>query len=413
MANASTLPSVDMNMTSHDEVFKQFYIPMAEAAMNASTPFLSKLPQPEDFTGKAAIGAVRLSKGKGFGGVTIPQASTGSYAEVTYNTVPLYVKSELDYEAVVSAGDDKGAFFRVTSQEVADCLESAAESLSILCVGTGDGKIGTIDSVSGTDEPFTITITAATWFEPYYEEGMVINFASDTTPFVITSVVPASRQIVVSYHPDASAKTYDPSTGDIYLQNMKSAGFVGLETVADFTTSTLYGVTFARRWSPTRINASSDPISPEMLIECASKMYEKTKVLPTDCWVSPSIAMSLEQQLEGKVDWVRQSPNDSRFAEFGWDAIGIRTKYGKVPVSVERMIKPGRVYFTNSRMMKLHKKPGWGWITDLDKGYRYLRNFTTGATPKAEALYGGFAQFYAHPGFVGTIYGAANTDLIS
>lgn len=417
MSNVSTLPAKDFGLASHDEIFKEFYIPMADAAMNAATPFLSALMKTEDYTGKNAIGSVRLSKGKGFGGQTIPQASTGKYAEISYGVAPLWIRSVMDWEAIIAAGDDKGAFFRVTSQEVADCLESFTESLSILTVGTGDGNIGTCNVVTGSDEPFSITITAATWFEPYWEEGMVVNFGSDTTPFVVTDVTPSTKTIVVSYHPDAATKTYDPQNGDVvYLQKMKTAGFIGLETVADTVangTNELYGCIVRRRWEAMRYNANGDPISPEMLIEMASKMYENTKVLPTHCWVSPSIAMSIEQQMEGKVEWTRQSPGDSRFAEFGWDAIQIRTKYGKVPVSVERMIKPGRVFFTHQKMQKLHKRPAWGWVQDIDKGNRYLRNFTVGEVPKAEALYGGFAQFYAHPAFVGTIYGAANTDLIS
>lgn len=414
---ASTLPSREYNLSTHAEVFKDFYLPMAEAAMAAGTPYLSTVSQVQDFHGKAAIGLVRLSKGKGFGGLTIPQASSGKYADLTYDVVPLWIRSVLDYESILAAGDDKGAFFRVTSQEIADCLESFTESLSILTLGKGDGDIGTVSSVTGTDEPFTVVISDATWFEPYYEEGMVVNFGSDTTPFVITDVNPGSKSIEVKYHPDATTKTYDPAgTNHIYLQNMKNAGYIGLETVADTTdngSNTLYGQTVSRRWEAFRYDAAESPPCPELFIEVASKMYEKTKTLPSHCWVAPSVSMSLEQQMEGKLEWIRQTPSDNRFAEFGWDAIGIRTKYGKVPISTDRFIKSGRAFFTQSRMTKISQRPGWGWVEDIDKGAKYLRNFTVGSVPKAEALYGGYAQFYHHPGFLGTITGMANTDITS
>ena len=206
---------------------------------------------------------------------------------------------------------DKGAFVQGSKEYIRRTVESFTRTMERAALG--DGTLGTVDSggVSGSN-PYTITISAATWIEANWEEKDYINFGSETAQFEITAVTPASRQLTVTRN-DGS---YTPLAADvIYLQKSKDNEITGFKTVVDATSSTLYGPTVGRRWQAYQKDLSNDEtISHELMNEAVLEMERLTGEIPTRIEMSYTQYRKFKNQRE---DMKRHQlrPRDSRFKD--------------------------------------------------------------------------------------------------
>lgn len=396
-----------ITLSNHSELFKEFYIPLAEAAINTATPFKTMIKRIKNFTGSNVKGVVRLSRGGGVGNYVIPRASTRKSSPITYTPQALWATSVLDWEAMVASGDDKGAFVDVTVDEVEGCMEAFTMNESRQCFGTSDGILGTLDGtapVDNGDGTWTFSVSNASWFYPNWEIGHIVNFHTNLDPFEIVYVDKANQDIKVERR-DGS---FDPTTltnQNVYMQNSRGKELIGLKQIADATddgVQTLYGLRVQPRYQSRRYNGGSKPLIPDMLVEQCALQDEDTGKTYSAIIMNAIQYTSLENQLEGKKEYTQLKSNDSRFADMGWEAITLQTKNGKIPIITDLFCPKDRVYFVTKDKMEMRERPKFGWL-QFD-GKQYLREFNEGETPKYKALFGGYEQFFHHPAYLGVIY---------
>lgn len=401
-----------ITIENHDELFKDFYIPIAEAAINTATPFRASVKRIKNFTGKQIKGAVKLSIGAGVGNGVIPNGSTQKSEDLTYTSVALWATAVLDWEAVVSSGDDKGAFVEATADTVEGTLAGFVNNEERQFWGTHEGILGTINGVAPIDNgdgTFSFVVSAASWFYPNWEAGYVINFGSDGTPFEVTRVVRSTRTITVirldgySFNPALSASTTD----NLYMQNSKDKELTGLAEIADTTdnggSNTLYGVSVQPRYEARRYNANSTPLIPDMLTEMIELQVEDTGEVYTDIWLNSVQYAALSNQLEGKKEYTQLKSDDKRFADMGFKMLKFTSRYGDVRIGSARFCPRDRVYFTTKDRMEVRERPKFGWL--MQDGTKFLRAFKEGEKPTYKANFGGFEQFFHHPAYLGVIHG--------
>lgn len=396
-----------ITLGNHTELFKEYYIPIAEAAINTSTPFRTMIRRIKNFTGKQITGVARLSRGSGVGNAVIPRGSTRKSKPINYTPKALWATSVLDWEAMVSSGDDRGAFVNVTVDEVEGCLEGYTANESRQCFGTSAGILGALDGtapVDNGDGTWTFIISAATWFYPKWEEGYIINFHTNTDPFEILQVTKGTRTIKV----ERLDGSFDPSTltnQNLYMQNSRNEELTGLQEICDATealASTLYGLAVQNRWAARRYDGGSKPLVPDMLVEMCALQEEDTGVDYSAIILNTVQMTSLENQLEGKKEYTQLKSNDSRYADMGWEALTLSVKGKKIPLITDLFCPKDRVYFITKDKMEMRERPKFGWA-DFD-GKNFLRDFQEGQKPMYKALYGGYEQFFHHPAYAGVIH---------
>ena len=394
-------------LSSHDELFKFFYIPIMDAAMNTATPTKSQMKRIKNWTGKTIKGVGVLSMGGGVGNDVIPLPSVRQTGEVAYDPIAIWGTSVLDWEAIIASGDDKGAFVEATRFEVESMMLSFVNNESRQYFGSSTGILGAIDGnapVLNGDGTWTFIVSDATWMLPHWEVGNIINFHTNNNPFEITAVDKVLKAITVSRR----TGSFDPTTlttENVYMQNSKDKEMIGLGQIGDAVdngSATIFGLRVQPRWMPYRMNGNSKPLIPEMLIELAEVMYDETGQVPSHLIMNAYQMASLETQLEGKKEYAQMASKDARYADIGYDALKLNTRYGAIKMFTDRFCPKTKVFAVNDKYWEFRERPKWGWLT-FD-GKQYLRAFTEGERPKYKANYGGLGQHFHHPGFLGVIH---------
>lgn len=401
-----------VTLSNHSELFKEFYVPIMEAAINTATPMRTQIKRIKNFTGKQITGVARRSRGGGSGNAVIPASSTRKSDPISYTPRSLWQTSVLDWEAMVASGDDKGAFVDVTVDEVEGCMENFTANESRQIFGTSAGILGVLNAVptSAGGGVFTFSISDATWFSPNWEEGDVINFHTDTDGFEITAVSDSAQDITVSRRAGGS---FDPTTlagtENIYKQNSKDVELTGLKDIADATVgvTSLYGLTAGRRWIARvqDLSAAPKPLIPDMLTQMCALHHDATGMQYSSIVMNAIQYNDLENQLEGKKEYTQLKSNDSRYADMGWEALTIRSRGEKVSIFTDLFCPKDRVYFITASKQEMRERPKFGWLEH--DGKQYLREFYEGQTPRYKAVYGGYEQYFHHPAYLGCIKGLA------
>lgn len=406
-------------------VFKDVYQPMSEYAINHDTAFLSALYKTNNWVGNQLEGAAKLSSGKGVGASVIPYPSVPKYAKVLMSAVPVWVTPQLDLQAVLASSNSTGAFINATRDEVEDSQTFLNYVLEYVFLNDATGAIGTLDFSAGISSAsdadtgldiYTFTVTDATWFEPIYMPGMIVNFGTDVEPFIIQAVDWADKQITVSKHPDYTHSFNVAGIGSdtvFYIDRFKTAGMSGLGAVADAVdngSATLYNVRVQPRWVSNKYAAGGSPLVTDMIIETVAKARERTKIEPNMIICASEQYAQLENQFIGKTEWreiVNQNYKSDTKAAVGYPAMCIRCRGKEVMIAESLMCPKDTVYLVNTdkRFMRLERRAEWGWQDFIDGGKRWLRDYTIGQVPKARALLGGYCNLFVHPSSVSKIDG--------
>lgn len=421
--------SAATTLSSRPDLFKYKYDKASKVALNMDTAFNAAIKSKYDFTGSRIQGYAKLSIGKGGGGQTIPYGGASQKEGPYFTPGALFVTSQLDLESVLAASNDEGAFERLTIDEVEDCVTWHKFMREFILLNNSSGVIATVDaSATGSfagSGPWTVPITDASWNEAIYEVGALVNFASSTEPFLITGVDWTStvKTLTVGRHPDSPTTSYNPaaisggSDTNIELYKVNGAGFVGMRDIATTTdngSNTLYNTLVQPKWQAHTLAAAGAPLTPELVNNVLSKMKRRIGECPDLVLMHDDQFTVLVNQLEGQREYTYVTNADLKKIEYGVQALSFRGPAGEpVKISTSRFMKRDEVFFTyqDERVMHLCHRPQYGWITNLDNGDRYLRDFTIGSAPKARALFGGYFQFFHHPGFLGYISGLQTPSL--
>lgn len=393
------------SLSTASDVFKRKYLKLSENMYNSSNNTTNRIKRDHGFTGNNLYKAIPLSFSGGVGSGSIPTANVADYDQAVISAKKVYATATIDRETIKASMSDEGAFVRGLKEVVKKAVESFNRNDSRIFFGNGDGALGVVDSVSGSN-PYVLTI-AAGYNEANFEENDLVNIETgNTDPFEITLVDPQSDGTLDVTVNRLSGSQAPAGTDEIFMQNSEDADPSGLELVTDATSSTLYSVTVARRWQSTQKDLSSVSVSIDHMNEVCLEIERKKGGYVNHIVTSYTQyrkLLALHDDLKTYEVGPRYG-SDKLKAKFSFNGLSLLTTKGTVPIVPDRFCPPDRVYFLDVDSITRYHRPDFGWMDD--DGTVFLRTHQSG-TDGYEAYYGGYYENYIPPTCQGRIDGAA------
>lgn len=382
-------------------------------------PLESQITKKFDFNGSDHRFPVKVGFGGGTGFSVLPEANSSKNVEVVLTRKSAYARMNLDRQTIVASKGKDGAFKEATQEETLGKLKSFNRTQACALYNDGTGILGqfTATPTGSAAAPVLTIINTGTYRfrQGFFEEGDYVQVYDGSTAALLTSkweitaVDTSARTVTLSRLSGSDDLTaIGAGTHNVYLQGARNASPMGLLGVHNFTSSTLYSVTYARRWSSYRkVLSTAELISTDLLNEAILQMDQRSGEAPNLIIFSVVQMQKFLNQLEDKKRYsateVTTKPNKlaskAAVSFSGIEYIGPR---GVIPIVSSRYVRDDMVFFvnTNSRYMFRKHAEKFGWF-DEDRTV-LLRMQDQDAY---EARYGGYYENYFNPLFVGAIEG--------
>ena len=375
-------------------------------------PLESQMDKVFDFGGTDHRFAVKLGFGGGTGFGTLPTANKSKNVEVTLTRKSAYARMNLNRETIVASRGKAAAFKEATSEETEGKLKSFNRTQACALYNDGTGILGQFSgSTGGTAAAPVVTILTTGTYQfrqGFFEEGDYVNVVQSGTTLLtsvweITAVTTATPSVTLSRISGTDNLTaIGAGTHNMVLQN--SSGSVtpmGLKGVCDFTTGTLFGVTFARRWKPySKVLSTAALISVDLLNEAMLQMDQLAGEAPNLIICSVVQMTKLLNQLEDKkrynMDGKENKMTTKAVASFS--AIEYMSVRGAIPIVSSRYVRDDTVYLSNTNKCFRKHAEKFGWFDD--DGTVLLRMQDQDAY---EARFGGYYENFFNPQYFGKI----------
>jgi hypothetical protein len=400
----STWTDSDTGAGRVSQALKIKYGKFQENYYNRSNPYLGRIRTIQDIDGEKMQWLVDAGYIGGAGASdTVPLANRGFYLRPELTEKTLQVAAEIEHKAREKALRDVGAFVEGQKHTIKKITEKFQWLRSFSHWGPGDGSLGTIQTSGVTDNgggQYTLIISAATYQRRRFQKREIVNIgAGNTDKFVITSVAPSTRTVVVQR---VSGSKVPAQLEKVFLQNAENAMPTSLRQAFEFTTGTLYGVTFDEMdWSPTRVDAASATVSVDMLNELILKMHEKCERVPSALYVSHMTMASILNSLEDRKNYVTGEVKN-RKGDYSFSAVKYISPEGEIPFLIEPNLFDGEIVGVVEDMVIEHRtKNSPDYIKSEGGDVLHL----VAGSNKYELRYCSYQENEVAPMFVGQIYG--------
>lgn len=376
--------------------FKTVYGKRGDATYNMSYPLLSRIKKSDNFIGKDFVGSVQLGRSGSVSAGYLPDVNVANVGKLILSRKKTYASYVVDRETLVAGVADQGSFEDTQKFIIKSTIDSYTRNvMRIIC---GNGTLGTVGSLSSVGATHTLVISTATWKEANWEEGDFVNVASSTDRFLVDSVVPSTRTVVITNQ----TGTYVPLVSDIvYMQKSKDKEPTGLETVLGATSGVLYGIDVQRRWQSYAKAAGGAAISEALLSEAILEMQKATGEAPTAIYMS-YVQMNKYLSILAKPQYELVRNKSGEYTA-QYSALSILTPVSAkpIPIFAERFVKDAEIFLLNEPRIEMRRAPKHGWFTE-DGLFSRVQGLD-----EYEARYGGYWELYAQPSYQGRITGLA------
>ena len=385
-----------------DALFKVNYYKKSENMYNSANVLLGRIKKKYDFTGRQRFCATPLSYSGGVGSGTLPTAGVATYSDALITSKKVYAVCQIEREAIKASANDKGAFVRATKEVVQKCVESYMRNASRILFGSGDGSLGTGDTlvnVAGDGlsvaTAYTFTISAATFKEANWEENDIVQIdtAADGD-LTVVAVDAANRLISVT----GSSTILGLDTGlsglaeVVYMQGSKNSDPAGLKGVLDATNGTQFNISVARRWQATQVDATGNPVTETMMNQVMLEVERKFGKAPNLIVCSYLQYRKIMEIMDSQKQY-NISPRDKELkGKVSFSGLEFMSTRGPIGIFPERFCEDDRIYFLNDNFIECHHRPGFGWFDD--DGTVFLRK---DGIDEYEARYGGYYENFITP----------------
>lgn len=413
------------NITTHDALFKQMYGNGSDASLvNKKAPLASILMKNKrvDFVGDQFVQPVRFGSAVGLGyrspGQNLPAPIASPRARAVFPAKRAYGTAEFDREAIVASRNDKGAFAKITVDEV-DAVEEGflLHQVERSLFGDASGALAQIDDASvagaGTPaSPWAFDLDAATTVYPkgkakYFPQGAHMDLYSTGGVYQLTiEIVSASTDTstgVVSLTATLVATGSASAPDDdmvIYWEGNKDQEIVGLKLIAPISNGTLYGI--AQSAQPKfkgLVTSLTGTLAYDDVNDAVSALEEESE--SPDIAICSHAALALLKNQSEDAKRYNQAEVKSSNGIIGFKGIEIMTDSGAIPVIASQMCPKDEMFLLNSKYMQLVMRQDFGWFDD--DGTVLLRD------PNKDvyaARYGGYFElFCSKPNTVHRLYG--------
>lgn len=407
-----------VTMTTHDALFKEFYGSGADQSLvNAEAPLASILMKNKraDWVGDNFVQPVRFGSAVGLGyralGQNLPEPGASPRGKAVFPAKRAYATAEFDREAIVASRNDKGAFAKVTVDEV----EATEEGFLLHMVeralfGDSTGKLGEVNALSSgagtTASPWVVTFTttgtnAPKYKKKYFPQGAKIDFYSSAGVFQLTAQVVTAGNASVSFVLITTGSAIQPTALDlVYWQGNRNGECVGLAQIAPAAASTLYGI--------------SQTVNPNFMGSirtiAGSLVYDDVNSIISDLEEeigSPTLAVGshkalrlLKNQSEELKRYTAAEVKSSDL-KIGFKGLEVMTDKGPAPMIASQMCPDDEIWFIQQKYLQLVMRQDLGWFDD--DGRMLLRDNNKDVY---NARYGGYFElFCSKPNSVGVLRG--------
>lgn len=387
----------------------------------AEDPAMSQIPKTFNFKGSQKNFPVKVSFGGGKGFGSIPTANVTKYVDITLTRKKCYVRLNLDRETIIASKGREGAFKEATREETEAKLASFMHGQAMALWNDGSGILGQFSgSGGGTAAAPTVTILNTGTYKfraNFFEEGDYINVRQSGTTLLtsvweITAVNTTTRVVTLARITGADdLTTIGAGTHDVVLQGSLNAMPMGVKGVVEFSSGSLYGVTFQRRWQSYALNAQSgsvnQPISIDHLNRAMIQINNISGEYPNLAVGSPTQVEKLLNRLGDKiryVDMVSRGNKMTTKALVSFSAIGINTLAGDTMLVPSRYVEDDRIYLLNTNRMEDMHAEKFGWFEEDNTVLLRMQD-----QDAYEARYGGYKETFINPLYQGYIYNLSTT----
>lgn len=399
-------------------LFKEMYGNYdSDALINVNTPASSLIMRNKktDFVGDLFRQPVRFGSAVGVGfraaGQNLPEPVSAPRGVALFQSKRGYATAEFDREAMKASRNDKGAFAKVTVEDVNAAEEGfALHMLERPLFGDGSGKLGEVGSVSGsgtTASPWVITGTTTGTNAPkhkkrVYPEGAKLDLYSSAGVYQLTVEVVSATTTTVSVTLVATGSAAAPVANDLlYWQGNKDGETVGLAQIAPASAGTLYGISQTTRPQfkglVTSISGAIDYSDVNGIIADLEEEIGSPKVGIT----SHKALKVLKNQAEDQKRYNVSAEIKSANGKIGFKGIEVMTSAGSIPLIASQFCPDDEMYFFDPAKMLFCMREDFGWFDD--DGTILMRDPNKDAY---NARYGGYFELFCSvPNSVGRVKG--------
>lgn len=405
-----TVPGDSYNLsTTFANAFKRVFVDDNKVDIfHFKNDLLAKIKVTDGFVGtdEERVRASSFMGGYGFGS-TMPRANESNLIRPRLEAKKYYARAILDTESMAASMGSAGAFFDLVNRVKLDINRAIENGMSLSLTKSNadnDVLLGVQSGAASGSDPYTITLTDASWHEQNFHVKQIVNIETgNTDPFEVTAIDAANKQITVDRLSGSQAPA---DTDEIFLQGSESNGFTGLKGVVG-QSGTLYNVTLGSTtgWVARDTDKNSAAVDEHMLFNELLQVKNKAGKTPN------LIACGLTQYLkiaeflaDKRTIYVPDEKAMKNDGVMGHKGLMLHCDEGPVDIIWDRLIENDTIYVLNTDHMELRKRPLSGmatvggdilmpdYINDLD---RYIITYRC------------YGDFYIEPPFQARLYDLA------
>ncbi len=405
------------DMSQADALFKEFYgSGKDQSLINAKTPLMSILMKNKkaDWVGDNFVQPVRFGSAVGIGyraeGQVLPTPVASPRGKAVFPAKPGYATAEFSRQAIRASRSDKGAFAKVTVDEVAATIEGyQLHMVERALFGDGSGKLGEVASVTGAGtalSPWVMTMTTTGTNAPkhkkrYYPRNAKLDLYSSAGVYGMTVQVVSASSTTVTAITLVTGSAITPVALDIaYWQGNKDQEILGLRSFAPVAAGTLYGIDqSANPEFRGAIKTVSGAISYDILNSTVSELEEE--IDSPKLGVTSHKAMSIiksQSEDNKRYDMVEVKSSD---AKIGFKGVQVMSDEGAFPLLSSQFCPDDEIWLLDPKYIQIVMREDFGWFDD--DGTILMRD------PNRDILasrYGGYSEvFCSKPNTIAVIRG--------
>lgn len=412
------------NKTQAEKMLKRQYGPGALNTYDISTPVLSQVKKTFNLEGERFEEYVPLSMGGGRGTTsngTVPTANKWKFDKAYFDSTENLSSVKLS-RTLIYASKGAGAWVDAQGESVKRGVLMFRNNTERQLMGTGDGKLGTIEAgttpTTSDNTTYTVDLDPTTFVDANFEEGDIVNISTgNTDQFEVIELLPdedneyANPTLIVTRLTGSKV----PAAGDaIFMQGSENNDIQGLRGILSTTSGNIYGIPVQRRWKSVYYSSYGKGISCDLLDRMALAIHRKCGEAPTHILVPYTQWRILKSTLE-HLKRYESSQMLPRFnmptmqkdliaqaaaGRLGFKVMVYDSPFGSMPVVISRFMRRDEMMMVNMNHVELKHMRGFGWHDE--DGTVFMRE--AGKT-NYEARYGGDMESWIPPCYHGYVTG--------
>lgn len=374
-------------LVTADAILKDWYWgDKVTPQMITATPLLTKIKATKegivnDVGGRRVVSPLRVAYGQGLGarsaGDPLPTARNQQFASMNFGMKKMISRVEVLGEAWRSTeGAGPKAFVALLRSSINDALGSHAKELNGTLYRDGSGNRATVSVgivALGAGLSGNITVANA----QYLAQGMLVDFYTGAVVVVngtnvVVNSVDLETGVVNITNPNAGALTV-AAADNLYRAGNKDKEIMGIDgIVGDLSgLATLQGITVATNpfWRAKELDNAG--VARALTLDLMQQAFDASRAQTNE---NPDILVgdfTQERKYANLLVTQRQFRQENSTLKL--DGGRASLDFNGVPFMTDTDCQSGRLYFLNSKYLKMFQQFGYQWVTSPDAKFMWSR----------------------------------------